>query len=912
MPRVANPPVKGRHGRSNTKQPGNTTPHKNTPVKIPLNDDVGEKVARLQSRQALYDQQMNQIKAAVKTPMPPRKINPYERASSNSPRTPRGSRRESDGDVLGRAVTPMKRVPILANFEEWMKMATDNKINAANSWNFALIDYFHDMSLLKEGDGVNFQKASCTLDGCVKIYTSRVDSVATETGKLLSGLADSGNKKQQQDGDGDRADEDEEEEEETGEDGTKRRTRKKTRSHESTLVPSFASLQLKKLELEFAVDPLFKKASADFDEGGAKGLLLNHLSIDGRGRIVFDSSDDAVEESTDPQNNQEREGSAEEEGSKSPSPRPGTANSEDGYLDVDIAGLREMFFPNLDSLVDHHICPSLKDFDLGDPSGSLEIPHLRAPEDWKQEKQQSEQPGLGDVSGIMLDDDMAIGFDDDDATIVGFDLAGDDAGFGEGGEAWARDAALGPMLKVHRVSNIIGGESIIDLENNDEDDPYAISLTQPNANREHENILSYFDNALRKDWAGPEHWKIRRVKNTTATGAANAAPKQKKEKEPFEINFAAPLEAATAEMIYSASSSNSAISLPKAQWKTKGRNLLPDDKHFNSRDLLRLFLKPKARMGLRNTGNRRNNNRRRQFDMSSSNGGEMDEAFWASQKPGMEQSRNEESQPAQGAYDANFFADDDALAFQHLPMGGDDDDDDNLPFADAREAFSPPVDADARPTTSSGGMMSGLNALLSSVATPGTALLGGYGSQLVTQGGRRIRPEYVNYARVAKKVDVRRLKEVMWRNMGQRLIASSTFDSSSPSVAAVVSPSPAVTRQEPPSEQVVGEGNDVQTPPPAEAALEQDGAEQEEDGAASEEFKNSLRFTEVMNGLKGSYPEQAMRDISTSYGFICLLHLANEQGLVLKNKGQMASDWGGRLEEIYVTKDAGAVIEGEA
>jgi condensin complex subunit 2 len=47
------------------------------------------------------------------------------------------------------------------------------------------------MSLLKEGDGVNFQRASCTLDGCVKIYTNRVDSVATETGKLLSGLADS-------------------------------------------------------------------------------------------------------------------------------------------------------------------------------------------------------------------------------------------------------------------------------------------------------------------------------------------------------------------------------------------------------------------------------------------------------------------------------------------------------------------------------------------------------------------------------------------------------------------------------------------------------------------------------------------------------------------------------------------------
>lgn len=124
-------------------------------------------------------------------------------------------------------MTPMKRVPILANFEEWMKMATDNKINATNSWNFALIDYFHDMSLLKEGDGVNFQKASCTLDGCVKIYTNRVDSVATETGKLLSGLADSGNKKKKgEEGEDGADDEDEDGEEDDGEGGVKKRKKR--------------------------------------------------------------------------------------------------------------------------------------------------------------------------------------------------------------------------------------------------------------------------------------------------------------------------------------------------------------------------------------------------------------------------------------------------------------------------------------------------------------------------------------------------------------------------------------------------------------------------------------------------------------------------------------------------------------
>lgn len=80
------------------------------------------------------------------------------------------------------------------------------------------------MSLLKEGDGVNFQKASCTLDGCVKIYTSRVDSVATETGKLLSGLADSTNKKGGRDADDDEDGSDAE----AGENGeAPRRSRKK-------------------------------------------------------------------------------------------------------------------------------------------------------------------------------------------------------------------------------------------------------------------------------------------------------------------------------------------------------------------------------------------------------------------------------------------------------------------------------------------------------------------------------------------------------------------------------------------------------------------------------------------------------------------------------------------------------------
>jgi condensin complex subunit 2 len=190
----------------------------------------------MNSRKALQERQINEIKAAATPRKGSVRLEDAENATPGSNAgTPRqggrgaaGSAADLGDDVMVGGVgvgTPVKRVPILANFEEWMKMATDNKINATNSWNFALIDYFHDMSLLKEGDGVNFQKASCTLDGCVKIYTNRVDSVATETGKLLSGLADSNNgKKKNRDGE---EGEGEDSEEELDEDGNVKKKPKK-------------------------------------------------------------------------------------------------------------------------------------------------------------------------------------------------------------------------------------------------------------------------------------------------------------------------------------------------------------------------------------------------------------------------------------------------------------------------------------------------------------------------------------------------------------------------------------------------------------------------------------------------------------------------------------------------------------
>ncbi|KAF2133927.1 barren [Dothidotthia symphoricarpi CBS 119687] len=753
-----------------------------SPMKVPLNDDRQEKAKRRHAHRKSFG--ANSTPGRRGASLAAGQLNPLTPSNDD----------EAMPDVAGAAVTPLTRVmPLLANFEEWMKMATDNKINANNSWNFALIDYFHEMSLLREGDTVNFQKASCTLDGCVKIYTSRVDSVATDTGKLLSGLAENANKKRRGAADDDEDGQDDDADE--GEDGQPRRKKRAARSAGATLVSDFDQLQNKKMELEFSVDPLFKKASADFDEGGAKGLLLNHLAIDSLGRIVFDSSDDANDATA-------------EDTRTTPAPEDDTKPDDESsptHIDIDIGRLAAKYFPHLSLLDEQDVCPSMKTFDLGDANGSIDLPFLKAPEDWRQDRNNDEDDEAGNRSGVFLDDANAMGFDDDDDDDInmgGFDLP-PETGFGEGGEVWAREAARDPQARVHTIGDEGDDEAEgIGATMGAEDGQYDLSMNHGRG-QEQENILSYFDQALKKNWAGPEHWRIQRVKD-----AGKAAPVTKrKEKEPFEIDFAAPMSQTTADMLYTSATSNSTISLPKAQWTSKTRNLLPEDRNYNSRQLLRLFLKPKNRMEARRVG------RRAQPQPTEPANGEVDEAYWA--KHNQDALVNEDG-AVQGNYDANFFQDDGLP----LPGGGVDDDDS---FANAHDQFSPPLTQD----------VPGLMRPMEDDVVPGSQA-DAFGAQLVTQS-RRFRPEYVQYARVAKKVDVKRLKDELWNGIGFEDIIA----------------------------------------PPQSAAL---------DDPATKAVDGSLTFTQVVNNLQTVYPEKALADISTSYCFICLLHLANEKGLVIDNQ----------------------------
>jgi condensin complex subunit 2 len=58
-------------------------------------------------------------------------------------------------------------------------------------------------------------------------------------------------------------------------------------------------------------------------------------------------------------------------------------------------------------------------------------------------------------------------------------------------------------------------------------------------------------------------------------------------------------------------------------------------------------------------------------------------------------------------------------------------------------------------------------------------------------------------------------------------------------------------------------------------------------------------FKSVISGLQQTYPREKMEEISTSFCFICLLHLANEQGLNLRSSSDrsLETSEGDNLDE---------------
>ena len=185
-------------------------------------------------------------------------------------------------------------------YQNCIKLSSENKISSKNTWDLNLIEHLSELvkpenkqltSQAQGGDAstdadLNFQKASCTLDAGVKIYSYRVDSIHTDAFKVLGGLHRTSNEQEEEGGANGECLEDG-----TGEKKSRRSRKVVDVDPSSTLEQNQEALNVKKFDLSFTVDPLFHQTSMKFDEGGAKGLLLNHLHVTQGCELVFDSCD---------------------------------------------------------------------------------------------------------------------------------------------------------------------------------------------------------------------------------------------------------------------------------------------------------------------------------------------------------------------------------------------------------------------------------------------------------------------------------------------------------------------------------------------------------------------------------------------------------------------------------------------
>lgn len=129
---------------------------------------------------------------------------------------------------------------------------------------------------------------------------------------------------------------------------------------------------------------------------------------------------------------------------------------------------------------------------------------------------------------------------------------------------------------------------------------------------------------------------------------------------------------------------------------------------------------------------------------------------------------------------------------------------------------------------------------------------------------RRVKPEFVNYAKRAKRVDVRKLKENIWKGL-DIIVVDDDDEEDGMDV----------------DDEYRDRSRRKSTKPPTDPA-------------------EARKFSQVISGLTKSYPRDKLEEISTSFCFICLLHLANEQGLKLESDKAIqdaedeAAEMGGR------------------
>ncbi|XP_072030465.1 condensin complex subunit 2-like [Amphiura filiformis] len=295
---------------------------------------------------------------------------------------------------------------------------------------------------------------------------------------------------------------------------------------------------------------------------------------------------------------------------------------------------------------------------------------------------------------------------------------------------------------------------------------------------------SYFNMKALSTWAGPQHWNFR--PRTQAATVGTEGKKTRTKKEPFRINFEVELD----EKPFSTSRAATTLSKRTLSKYKQTSTMLPEDVHYNPDKLFKLFSKTNYIV-------------KRQLGVS---GTEVDDDV--------------------GGYDYDNAND----CANFCPNTEPDDYDDDV--GSGLNDFS------AAPSDGSQTLGFSSHSFANESVFDATML---QGDKLVAQPHKVAKID-ITYARTAKRVDVKRLKSLMWGHL--------------------------IT----PKVEAEKENTEEKEPKTKENEMADDGV------AGMQSFKD------VYDSLPARLSQTMSKNLSVPIAFVCLLHLANEKCLKITRK----------------------------
>lgn len=182
-------------------------------------------------------------------------------------------------------------------YNNCVKLLNENKINAKNAFQLKLIDYMSDIVLNSGDNGVtNFQVVGCTIDVGSKIYAARVDALHLNTYQVLSGLNHQSNEDENMEtGQQNDMDDNNNEDENDDPNSKKAKAAKKRRLKKSSHIvtaDNIDSITLKMRDEYKDEDLYFAKKSTCIENEAIGGILLNKLHLQNDGIKMLINADD--------------------------------------------------------------------------------------------------------------------------------------------------------------------------------------------------------------------------------------------------------------------------------------------------------------------------------------------------------------------------------------------------------------------------------------------------------------------------------------------------------------------------------------------------------------------------------------------------------------------------------------------